>query len=119
MFIVMPTDIITEDGTVLVTSVHEYEKVSNRFYFILISFSVLDIDVQAAISSYAHFKDLIEVDDKTEVTESEDEIQSIKVVQPLSAEEKKKKFPCSYCDFRAMTPVGLKKHLNKVHPYPD
>ena len=59
------------------------------------------------------------MDDKTEVTESDDEIQSIKVVQPLSAEEKKKKFPCSYCDFRAMTPVGLKKHLNKVHPYPD
>jgi len=32
---------------------------------------------------------------------------------------KKKKFKCDLCDFRAMTAVGLKKHLNKQHPYPD
>ena len=46
-------------------------------------------------------------------------LQEVKIVKQLSADEKKKKFPCEYCDFRAMTPVGLKKHLNKVHPYPD
>ena len=31
----------------------------------------------------------------------------------------KRKFACDLCDFRALTSVGLKKHLNKVHPYKD
>lgn len=33
--------------------------------------------------------------------------------------EKKKKFKCDLCDFRALTALGVKKHLNKEHPYPD
>ena len=36
-----------------------------------------------------------------------------------SEQEQKKKFKCDLCSFRAMTAVGLKKHLNKQHPYPD
>jgi len=36
-----------------------------------------------------------------------------------SEQEKKKKFECDLCSFRAMTAVGLKKHLNKQHPYPE
>ena len=35
------------------------------------------------------------------------------------ANDPKRKFKCDLCTFRAMTAVGLKKHLNKVHPYPD
>ena len=35
------------------------------------------------------------------------------------ANDPKRKFKCDLCSFRAMTAVGLKKHLNKVHPYPD
>ena len=31
----------------------------------------------------------------------------------------KRKFKCDLCYFRALTAVGLKKHLNKVHPYKD
>ena len=36
-----------------------------------------------------------------------------------SEQEKKKKFVCDLCSFRAMTAMGLKKHLKKQHPYPD
>ena len=32
-------------------------------------------------------------------------------------QEMKKKFACDLCGFKAMTALGLKKHLNKVHPY--
>lgn len=104
-FIIMPTDIITDDGTCLVTSLHD----------------VLDIDIQAAISSHNKYKESMtrQLETKELLENNKEEEEEIKIVQPLSAEEKKKKFPCGYCDFRAMTPVGLKKHLNKVHPYPD
>ena len=34
-------------------------------------------------------------------------------------QDPKRKFKCDLCDFRALTAVGLKKHLNKVHPYKD
>ena len=80
-------------------------------------FSVLDIDIQAAISSHNKYKE--SMTKQVKLMENNNEEQEGKVVPPTSAEEKKKKFPCNYCDFRAMTPVGLKKHLNKVHPYPD
>ena len=33
--------------------------------------------------------------------------------------EKLKKFCCGLCDFRAMTSMGLKKHLNKQHPWKE
>ena len=79
---------------------------------------MLDIDIQAAISSHNKYQETVtrqvEREDLPE-NNNEEELE----VKVLSAEEKKKKFPCNYCDFRAMTPVGLKKHLNKVHPYPD
>ena len=46
------------------------------------------------------------------------QLQQTLVTRPLDpVEKKKKKFVCDYCDFRAMTPLGLKKHLNKEHPY--
>ena len=31
----------------------------------------------------------------------------------------KRKFGCSYCGFKALTSLGLTKHLNKEHPYKD
>ena len=33
--------------------------------------------------------------------------------------DSKRKFGCICCDFKALTSVGLKKHLNKEHPYKD
>ena len=33
--------------------------------------------------------------------------------------EKLKKFKCEMCDFRAMTALGVKKHLNKQHPWKE
>ena len=40
-----------------------------------------------------------------------------KVVDP--EKEKLKKFKCEMCDFRAMTALGVKKHLNKQHPWKE
>ena len=75
--------------------------------------------MQAAIASYSNIKEQSNVIANDEINQKSLPIitQTLSVIQPLSAEEKKKKFPCDYCDFRAMTPLGLKKHLNKVHPY--
>ena len=39
--------------------------------------------------------------------------------EEIKVKDPKRKFSCGYCDFGALTPLGLKKHLNKVHPYPD
>ena len=33
--------------------------------------------------------------------------------------DKLKKFKCEMCDFRAMTSYGVKKHLNKQHPWKE
>ena len=33
--------------------------------------------------------------------------------------EKLKKCKCEMCDFRAMTALGVKKHLNKQHPWKE
>ena len=33
--------------------------------------------------------------------------------------EKLKKFKCHMCDFKAMTSLGVKKHLNKQHPWKE
>ena len=75
--------------------------------------------MRAAIASYSNIKEQSNVTANEEFKQNSQSIviQTLSVIQPLSAEEKKKKFPCEYCDFRAMTPLGLKKHLNKVHPY--
>ena len=75
--------------------------------------------MRAAIASYSNIKEQSNVIANEEFKQNSQSIdtKTLSVIQPLSAEEKKKKFPCKYCDFRAMTPVGLKKHLNKVHPY--
>ena len=75
--------------------------------------------MKAAISSYSNIKEQKNVIANEEINQNSQAIitQTLSVIQPLSAEEKKKKFPCDYCDFRAMTPLGLKKHLNKIHPY--
>ena len=35
------------------------------------------------------------------------------------AKDPKRKFGCIYCEYKALTSVGLKKHLNKEHPYKD
>ena len=75
--------------------------------------------MRAAVSSHSNIKEQTKVvaNDEINQTSQPTITQTLSVIQPLSAEEKKKKFPCDYCDFRAMTPLGLKKHLNKVHPY--
>ena len=75
--------------------------------------------MRAAVASYSNFKEQKNVIANEEINPNSQAIitQTLSVIQPLSAEEKKKKFPCDYCDFRAMTPLGLKKHLNKVYPY--
>ena len=41
------------------------------------------------------------------------------IEQEKKMKDPKRKFGCDYCDFRAITSVGLKKHLNKEHPYKD
>ena len=35
------------------------------------------------------------------------------------AKDPKRKFGFMYCEYKALTSVGLKKHLNKEHPYKD
>ena len=43
-------------------------------------------------------------------------------VQPVICDpekEKLKKFKCHMCDFKAMTSLGVKKHLNKQHPWKE
>ena len=35
------------------------------------------------------------------------------------AKDPKRKFVCIYCEYKALTSVGLTKHLNKEHPYKD
>ena len=47
-----------------------------------------------------------------------------KVPEPVATvcdpeKEKLKKFKCEMCDFRAMTALGVKKHLNKQHPWKE
>ena len=48
-----------------------------------------------------------------------------KVLEPVAKtcvdpeKEKLKKFKCEMCDFRAMTALGVKKHLNKQHPWKE
>ena len=47
-----------------------------------------------------------------------------KVPEPVAKmcdpeKEKLKKFKCEMCDFRAMTALGVKKHLNKQHPWKE
>ena len=42
-----------------------------------------------------------------------------KISQCDPEKEKLKKFKCDMCDFRAMTSLGVKKHLNKQHPWKE
>ena len=41
------------------------------------------------------------------------------IAEKQKANDPKRKFACDYCDFKALTSMGLKKHLNKEHPYKD
>ena len=60
------------------------------------------------------------------MTESDSEYAKtlfVEYQEELAEKEKfkdpKRKFKCDLCDFTAITTIGLKKHLNKVHPYKD
>ena len=47
------------------------------------------------------------------------EEEKVEVPKSDPEKEKLKKFKCEMCDFRAMTALGVKKHLNKQHPWKE
>ena len=75
----------------------------STLYFSVIVFRITESDQEMAKILNTEYLENMEAEEKEE----------IKVKDP------KRKFACGYCDFSALTPLGLKKHLKKVHPYPD
>ena len=97
---ILPTNILLEDNSAVVSSSPEWE----LFQIFLLTIHhvlcrVTESDKDMAKLLHAEYLDSIE--------------------QEKKMNDPKRKFGCNYCDFRAITSVGLKKHLNKEHPYKD